>query len=60
MGKMPLAFCAKQNDFGSMTSPISDKYPGLKHQIYFAQSQLQVLVKEEADPNVLCPHSHCS
>ena len=45
MGKMSLAVGAKQNDFRSMTSPISVMYPGLKHQIYFAQSQLQALVE---------------
>ena len=45
MGKMSLAVGAKQNDFRSMTSPISDVYPGEQHRIYFAQSQLQLLVE---------------
>ena len=45
MGKMSLAVGAKQNDFGSMTSPTSDMYSGLQHQICFAQSQLQLLVE---------------
>ena len=35
LGKMPLAFGAKQNDFGSMNSPTSDMYPGLQHRNYF-------------------------
>ena len=45
MGKMSLAVGAKQNHYGSMTSPTSDMYPGLQHQIYFAPSLLQLLVE---------------